>query len=301
MPKPCVAANCKNTTDNNKDVSFHKFPKDEKQQAEWIRQVKRTRAQWDGPTSDFTFVCSDHFTEDCYERAPQIKTDLGWNVKRKRILQKDAVPTIFLCPETSHSATKQPRISKAYKKQNRLRIVSEVLNEVGVMDCDNSAEAVPSSLEAETQLKALEAACQTAYVAEKKLTRNKKVQAVVKGGKQKSTQTRNVETVNKSIQVGDGQVGNLDDSFVSSASSNSDNASSYMPSTDSEDEDEVYFRRGQIHSTRPSVEQAEASILDQPKFLVFWSCLQMLLSWLCCPACHSRDVNIPVFRWPKYW
>ena len=216
MPKHCVAANCKNSSDNKDvSVSFHKFPKNGEQRAEWIRQVKRTRAQWDGPTSDYTYVCSKHFTEDCYERGPQIKTDLGWHVRCQRILQKNAVPTIFLRPEPSYSEAKKPRMSKACEKRDHLRIVSEALKEAEEMDCASSIstepEATCATLEAETEPTTLEAACQTVYVTERKKTKNKKIQAVIKGGKQKFTQTEIVETMNKSIQVGDGQVGNLDE------------------------------------------------------------------------------------------
>lgn len=71
MGKGCVAANCTNNSDKKKDVSFHVFPRKDKEldrHNEWIRQVKRTRNNWDKPTYLQTFVCSDHFTPDSYEQ-----------------------------------------------------------------------------------------------------------------------------------------------------------------------------------------------------------------------------------------
>ena len=48
MTITCAAGHCRNHNYNNKDLSFHKFPKDESLCAEWTKAVRRTRA-YDGP------------------------------------------------------------------------------------------------------------------------------------------------------------------------------------------------------------------------------------------------------------
>ena len=64
MGKRCVVANCNST---HKDrVSLFTFPKNAKLRATWNRQIKSTRADWHSP-SEYSCVCSKHFTEDCFE------------------------------------------------------------------------------------------------------------------------------------------------------------------------------------------------------------------------------------------
>ena len=60
----CSIANCNST---HKDrVSLFTFPKNAKLRATWNRQIKSTRADWHSP-SEYSCVCSKHFTEDCFE------------------------------------------------------------------------------------------------------------------------------------------------------------------------------------------------------------------------------------------
>ena len=396
MPKNCVAANCKNTSTNT-DASFHKFPKNEKQRAEWVRQVKRTRAHWEGPTNDFSHVCSDHFTEDCYEKGPKIKADLGWNVKCQRVLQKNAVPTIFPRPGTGPSKAKQPRMSKAYEKRERFRIINELLNEyeekqsarnntddtelttleakttletdtwpttseaanqfttlqpesktlhaqATTLQAETSTlqaefaslqawpttlqaepttlqaepttlEAEPTTLQAEsttllaesTTLQAdfatleaqnepaiLETACQTVHVTKKKSvknTRNRNIPGVVKGEKRKSIQTEKVSTMHPFSPVCVRQRENVD-SLFSPASGTITDMSLFEPSADGRDHNTVHFRRQQIHNTSPIEEETNARVSSEPTFIAFWSCFKTLLTWVCCPMCHSHAVQV---------
>ena len=46
--KNCVAAGCKSTC--RYTVSFLKFPSDDHRREQWIRQVRRTRDRWNGPS-----------------------------------------------------------------------------------------------------------------------------------------------------------------------------------------------------------------------------------------------------------
>ena len=61
-----MAAGCSKT--HSDGVSLFKFPREEARRQEWVRQVKRTRDKWNGP-SDSSVLCSNHFEEACFEPA----------------------------------------------------------------------------------------------------------------------------------------------------------------------------------------------------------------------------------------
>ena len=94
MVKRCVAAGCSNTYSNN--VSLFVFPRDRSLRQEWAKQVKKTRPKWGGP-SDYSVLCSDHFTDDCFEPESLLAPKLGVEMRRK--LKRDAVPTLFKSEE----------------------------------------------------------------------------------------------------------------------------------------------------------------------------------------------------------
>ncbi len=89
MVNRCVAAGCSNTPTER--ISLHKFPTDPKLREKWVKQVRRTRAQWT-PTKHFV-LCSEHFSEDSFEVDSAIAATFG--ISNKRRLKPDAVPTIF--------------------------------------------------------------------------------------------------------------------------------------------------------------------------------------------------------------
>ena len=69
------------------------FPKDHARWLQWTKQVQQTRAEWKGP-SEHSALCSDHFTDDCFEPDTAIASSLGLD-KPRRSLKADAVPTVF--------------------------------------------------------------------------------------------------------------------------------------------------------------------------------------------------------------
>lgn len=89
MVNRCVAAGCSNTPSER--ISLHKFPADLKLREKWVKQVRRTRAQWT-PTKH-SVLCSEHFSEDSFEVDSAIAATFG--ISKKRRLKPDAVPTIF--------------------------------------------------------------------------------------------------------------------------------------------------------------------------------------------------------------
>ena len=123
-----MAAKCTNSSDIDKNVSFHKFPKkeaNEKRYAEWVRQVKRTRAEWNGPTSAHTYICSEHFTKECFETVTQLKEEVGY--RNRRQLKSNTVPTLFQRTDADSPVQKKPRT--AFQKPQRMNIINECINE----------------------------------------------------------------------------------------------------------------------------------------------------------------------------
>lgn len=133
MVKRCVAAGCSNT--NADGVSLFKFPKDEKLRAQWIKQVQRFRAEW--TCTAYSVLCSEHFSEECFEPASKFAAEFG--MKKPRRLKPDAIPSIFSRPSTTPTAgkkremTETPRSGsvvgessskrrKAYEKRENYRV-----------------------------------------------------------------------------------------------------------------------------------------------------------------------------------
>ncbi|XP_063242346.1 zinc finger protein 616-like isoform X5 [Bacillus rossius redtenbacheri] len=81
MVTSCCAINCTERHVKGGKVTFHKFPKDAARRAAWIEAVHRKN--WT-PTKN-SMLCSDHFTEDCFDRT-------SLSVVR---LREYAVPSVF--------------------------------------------------------------------------------------------------------------------------------------------------------------------------------------------------------------
>lgn len=102
MVKRCVAAGCSNT--HSDGVSLFHFPRDPSLRLQWTRQVQRTREGWEGP-SDYSVVCSEHFTSNCFEEDSAIAAKFG--IQKRRRLKPNAVPTVFYRANSSstHSSS----------------------------------------------------------------------------------------------------------------------------------------------------------------------------------------------------
>ena len=101
MVKCCIAAGCSNTYKQN--VSLFIFPRDPTLRERWTRQVRRTRAGWSGPTAT-SYLCSNHFTEDCFDESSLMAAKLGF--KKRKTLKPDTVPTVF--PRTAEQKAAPP-------------------------------------------------------------------------------------------------------------------------------------------------------------------------------------------------
>ncbi|XP_044764272.1 spermidine synthase [Coccinella septempunctata] len=82
MVKYCCAPGCLNYWGQNKNITFHRFPHKRPDILEkWIQATKMKNFE----ANLFAMICSDHFTVDCYTE----------NNLHRRILKKEAIPTIF--------------------------------------------------------------------------------------------------------------------------------------------------------------------------------------------------------------
>jgi len=123
MPKRCVAANCSNVTKDQ--IRLYRFPKDPELREKWASQVRRTRADWGGPTP-YSFLCSEHFEKECFDSAVSVKESLGFGARNIRNLISTAIPTIFIRHQhDTNSATQntgRKSNSKALEKRERSRV-----------------------------------------------------------------------------------------------------------------------------------------------------------------------------------
>ncbi|KAM9463287.1 lethal(3)malignant brain tumor-like protein 2 [Clarias gariepinus] len=92
MPNHCVAFGCRKSYRDN--VSMFRFPKDHGDFLKWEKQVQKTRHKWVAKTH--SFLCSEHFSKDCFEPRP---TTVTKNMGSKGLkLKEGAIPTIFIRP-----------------------------------------------------------------------------------------------------------------------------------------------------------------------------------------------------------
>ena len=84
----CGAPGCTNRSANNKNLSFHRLSSRKGDiKKKWLHKLGRKNVP------ETLSLCSEHFEQSCFER--DLQAELMPNVKRKRVLKEDAVPTIF--------------------------------------------------------------------------------------------------------------------------------------------------------------------------------------------------------------
>ena len=95
--KSCVAGgpggiSCTNRLDTHPNITIHLFPseKDLARRRQWISFVRRHMP--DFVPGKCPYLCSAHFTEDCFDLNRAIARQLGKIIR----LKKDAVPTIHV-------------------------------------------------------------------------------------------------------------------------------------------------------------------------------------------------------------
>ena len=91
-------------------MSLFSFPKDPVLSKKWTEQVKRTRDKWLGPTK-YSFLCSCHFTEDCFQPDVVVAASLGLSKRMK--LKSDAIPTVFKRPVSEYQTKEASHLKKS--------------------------------------------------------------------------------------------------------------------------------------------------------------------------------------------
>ncbi|XP_014667352.1 PREDICTED: THAP domain-containing protein 2-like isoform X1 [Priapulus caudatus] len=104
MPDYCCAYNCRNCRSKATKaakITFHKFPKDDQRRKEWTESLRRKDFQ----PSEASSLCSEHFTDDCFDRT-------GQTVR----LRDTAIPSIYNFPGQFKVALCQKKKSISKKK-----------------------------------------------------------------------------------------------------------------------------------------------------------------------------------------
>lgn len=105
----CMVPGCTNDskTSKEKEISYHRLPKDKKLSKIWIEKTKRKNP----PKRESCYVCSEHFEPQCFNRS--FKFELAGQ-KDKKTLIPGAVPTIFMFKKK-----KQERATSIKRRQKR--------------------------------------------------------------------------------------------------------------------------------------------------------------------------------------
>ena len=103
----CVVQCCNNKSDHRAGISLHRSPASGPVREKWIRFVRTHSANFN-PSGIFV-VCSNHFTDECFQRALHIE---GF----KRTIIPLSVPTIWKKePEKTFSARKRRQVGDLIK------------------------------------------------------------------------------------------------------------------------------------------------------------------------------------------
>ena len=116
----CVAFGCKSRAKKGDGLSFHSFPKDNEplRQKQWVHYCKRK--DFTKP-SEYSKLCSKHFSRDCFERDPEKMEKHGYENAQPH-LKPDAVPDIPLVlpsPKKTKKATTNKRPAPKMKNSER--------------------------------------------------------------------------------------------------------------------------------------------------------------------------------------
>lgn len=116
----CCVPGCINHSSKTSNISYHRIPNDKGLQKAWLARIRRDNL----PPLQNCYVCSEHFTDDCFET--DLKAQLMPELKVKRRLKRDAIPSVF----SFGREPKKPRISSE-NRESRQR-AEELRQEVSV-------------------------------------------------------------------------------------------------------------------------------------------------------------------------
>jgi len=141
MPGTCAVASCKNTGRNEagKNLSFHRFPKDDRLVKVWISRCCRK----DPFNVNTARICSEHFENEQFVR--DLRSELlGDAVKARHILRDDAIPIRKLPYKTS--PVKSPgRSGRATKRRAKVSLDELLFDTTEVSDQSMNLNAIDPS------------------------------------------------------------------------------------------------------------------------------------------------------------
>ncbi|KAG1670408.1 THAP domain-containing protein 10 [Nymphon striatum] len=284
MPTRCVAFGCSKLS--LETVSVYKFPKSVPLRALWTKQVQhaRTWANWAGPSRS-SGLCSEHFEENCLEAQPNLMQKFELPVYRKKILKKDAVPSIFKRGESqidiqsathgissSVSATPRPDL---LSKEKRTRVVEKLAQKRVIEDLDMDMD-MDMDIDEPIGISSVEMGTQTDSLEAKEGTQTHAV---------KISSAESQTEINHSCSACDHhEVISQPQSLSSSSDSTSNSA------IDSADGDDYVPSEDGSAISSPSSEPIFDSTLEAEYFLVSWTSLLTLFRLMCCCHCGEKDL-----------
>ncbi|XP_002415554.4 uncharacterized protein LOC8042452 [Ixodes scapularis] len=85
----CCVVGCRNRKGIEPGLSYFSFPKNDRVRGLWLHALSRTGWVSTGRSR----VCSDHFTEECFDETAKFCAQFGLPFRRR--LKPDSVPTVF--------------------------------------------------------------------------------------------------------------------------------------------------------------------------------------------------------------
>ena len=114
---------CTNNSRKATGVSYHRIPKDTSLRQAWMARIRRVNPR----NLDHSFVCSAHFTPDCFEGTP---ANIVAGYRHRRRLKPNSVPSVFprSKPETPRTTgQRREQIHTKQAKQEVKRCPYEIL------------------------------------------------------------------------------------------------------------------------------------------------------------------------------
>uniref|UniRef100_UPI00358DE6DC uncharacterized protein n=1 Tax=Myxine glutinosa TaxID=7769 RepID=UPI00358DE6DC len=246
------------------------------------------------PTSS-SVLCSEHFERHCFNEIPQLKASLGFAVQHKRVLIPSAVPSIFV--RSAEKPDKTTRKSKAAEKLATKREVSSLLKvaqpAATTSTCDQSqapadCEAVSSEVQSpETSLQP----CTRRHV------RVQVSQTKLGTLKHKGSQTdvlSHVSHIGTQTEPLPGHCVTCGHQNDAVAAAGRDVGCDSPEPLDESDNDYLASSADETDDSCSSEQQTPETnnVLDDTKYIVFWSSLLRLFKLVRCSWCGETGLKV---------
>ena len=133
MVSSCSAVGCTNRGGSKPGLFMKRIPSDEKLRKIWLNKIKRV-----GNLHKKIYLCSDHFTQDCFERdlKRELLNDSTVPVYK---LKEDPIPTVFSYSKATPERVASDRRSTSSLKRN---VIEEAVQEEAVQGKTSPSSAL---------------------------------------------------------------------------------------------------------------------------------------------------------------